>query len=452
MMEIQDVHDSEKPLQPDRTTRRRKNMGFWSKTMFQRIFLQSLCRLIIYLNKIYQDFGAVNTYHSEHAPYFEIISLLCLILPSMVFAIYQSFAEFIKNENFTAKAIITKFVNGLLLMPWQIKRHLDGLYFSSQNLCSFRPAKSDEKENLLFVNRNAETLEFFEDFYAGFIQVVMQIYILSVETNNKYSFIIGEVIGSALSIFSMLIAIRRRDDGILTGFLSLIGWTSMFTSRILVFALAAIIIKQWIILLCLIHVIGFTIWVYKIAMEALDADPHADRSKKRGFGTIVLIFFFFGLPSLVMWPYMFHLKEKQRPLRFLSVAFIENLILVSLWYGLHSTQAKTDIYWLMAVIITTTMATLFLSLYFCCKPSKVDQVVLHDMRYTDTDSYGIYFEFCDIVFNLTVEKEVKELLEIVREQPELTHPRYRQQQQQQQQQQQPQVDQPTSLTSDRQSP
>ena len=116
-------------------------------------------------------------------------------------------------------------------------RHLDGLYFSSQNLCSFRPAKSDEKENLLFVNRNAETLEFFEDFYAGFIQVVMQIYILSVETNNKYSFsnilfkkkfciiliflffisVIGEVIGSALSIFSMLIAIRRRDDGILTG-------------------------------------------------------------------------------------------------------------------------------------------------------------------------------------------------------------------------------------------
>lgn len=114
---------------------------------------------------------------------------------------------------------------------------MDGLYFSSQNLCSFRPAKSDEKENLLFVNRNAETLEFFEDFYAGFIQVVMQIYILSVETNNKYSFsnilfkkkfciiliflffisVIGEVIGSALSIFSMLIAIRRRDDGILTG-------------------------------------------------------------------------------------------------------------------------------------------------------------------------------------------------------------------------------------------
>lgn len=103
-------------------------MGFWSRTLFQRIFLQSLCRLIIYLNKIYQDFGAVNTYHSEHALYFEIISLLCLILPSMIFAIYQSFAEFIKNENFNAKAIITKFVNGLLLIPWQMKRYLRKLF------------------------------------------------------------------------------------------------------------------------------------------------------------------------------------------------------------------------------------------------------------------------------------------------------------------------------------
>ncbi|OTF71532.1 XK-related domain containing protein [Euroglyphus maynei] len=307
-----------------------------------------------------------------------------------------------------------------------IIRHLDGLYFSSQNLCSFRPAKENEKENLSFVNRNAETLEFFEDFYAGFIQVAMQIYILSIGTNNKYSFIIGEVIGSALSIFSMLIAIRRRDDGLAT------GWTSMFTSRILVFALAAIVFKQWIILLCLIHVVGFTIWVYKIAMEALDEDPQADRSKKRGFGTVVMIFFFFGLPSLVMWPYMFHLKEKQRPMRFLFIILIENVILVSLWFGLYSTKSKTDNYWLMAVIITTVVATLFLSIYFYCKPSKVDQVVLHDMRYTDTESFGIYFEFCDIVFNLRVEKEVKELLEIVREQPELTHPRYRQQQQQQQ--------------------
>ncbi|KAH7642239.1 xk-related domain containing protein [Dermatophagoides farinae] len=441
-MEIQDVPDSERPLQPNRTSTRRKNMGFWSRTLFQRIFLQSLCRLIIYLNKIYQDFGAVNTYHSEHALYFEIISLLCLILPSMIFAIYQSFAEFIKNENFNAKAIITKFVNGLLLIPWQMKRYLDGLYFSSQNLCSFRQAKDDEKENFFFVNRNAETLEFFEDFYAGFIQVVMQIYILSVETNNKYSFIIGEVIGSALSIFSMLIAIRRRDDGILT-----VGWTSMFASRILVFALAAIIIKQWIVVLCLVHVIGFTIWVYKIAMEALEEmDTQADRSKKRGFSTAVLIFFFFGLPSLVMWPYMFYLKEKQRPMRFLFIVFIENTILVSLWFGLHSTKANTDIYWLMAVIVTTVVATLFLSLYFCCKPSKVDQVVLYDMRYSDTESFGIYFEFCDIVFNLKVEKEVKELLDIIREKPELTHPRYRQQQQQQQ------VAQPTAPEIDRQSP
>lgn len=194
----------------------------------------------------------------------------------------------------------------------------------------------------------------------------------------------------------------------------------MFTSRVLVFVLGAVILKTWILVPIALHVICFTYWVYQIAMEALEMDVSPNRAKKRGTLTLILIFFFFGLPSLVLWPFMFHLKEKKRPMVFLVVIFIENTMIALFWYFLRKTDDKMDMYLLLAVFVTTLMATLFLSLYFCCKPSKVDQVVLHDMRYTDCDSYGIYFEFCEIVFNLHVQREVKELLEVIREQPELT--------------------------------
>lgn len=39
-------------------------------------------------------------------------------------------------------------------------------------------------ENISLLNRNAEVLEFFEDFYAGFLQILLQLYILSMQVNN----------------------------------------------------------------------------------------------------------------------------------------------------------------------------------------------------------------------------------------------------------------------------
>lgn len=39
-------------------------------------------------------------------------------------------------------------------------------------------------ENITLLNRNAEVLEFFEDFYAGFLQILLQLYILSMQVNN----------------------------------------------------------------------------------------------------------------------------------------------------------------------------------------------------------------------------------------------------------------------------
>lgn len=90
--------------------------------MFQRIFIFSLARLVIYLHKLYQDFGAVQTYKEEKSFYFSIISILSLILPSLIYAIYLSLENIIRSGNFYFKVFTTKFVNGALLMPWQIKR------------------------------------------------------------------------------------------------------------------------------------------------------------------------------------------------------------------------------------------------------------------------------------------------------------------------------------------
>ena len=60
----------------------------------------------------------------------------------------------------------------------------------------------------------------------------------------------------------------------------------------------------------------------------------------------------------------------------------------------------THMYLVLGVVCATLGADLFLSGYVICKPKLTDQVVLHKMRATDTESYGIYYEFCDIVFKL----------------------------------------------------
>ena len=97
-------------------------MNVWSNLLFQRIFIFSLARLLIYINKVYQDVNAVQTYYGEKSLYFAVISLLSLVSPSLIYAIYQSFEEIIRATNLELKKVTTKFVNGLLLMPWQIKR------------------------------------------------------------------------------------------------------------------------------------------------------------------------------------------------------------------------------------------------------------------------------------------------------------------------------------------
>ncbi|CAG2122532.1 unnamed protein product, partial [Medioppia subpectinata] len=123
-----------------------------------------------------------------------------------------------------------------------------------------RSPKTEEQEDIVSMQRNAEVLEFFEDFYAGFLQILLQLYILLLQLAKTDGFetkvLIGELIGSGLCVLSMMIAVRRRDDGPLTAVLSFVGWLSLFVSRVIVFSLIGSVIGIYVIILALIHAVS----------------------------------------------------------------------------------------------------------------------------------------------------------------------------------------------------
>jgi hypothetical protein len=49
----------------------------------------------------------------------------------------------------------------------------------------YRTPQSNEKEDIASMQRNAEVLEFFEDFYAGFLQILLQLYILMLQIEQE---------------------------------------------------------------------------------------------------------------------------------------------------------------------------------------------------------------------------------------------------------------------------
>lgn len=179
------------------------------KRSFQFLLILSLIRLIVYLNKIYQDTNAISVYFSGSDILFSMISASAVIMPPLTYAIFLTSKCFIasitsssviKSTSSSSKDvdavadveketsspdtspstgdIMTRVINGLLLIPWQIKRHLDLLYFTSQRVCDWRSADEMETGQMIEMEREAEILEFFEDFFAGFIQILLQIYIL----------------------------------------------------------------------------------------------------------------------------------------------------------------------------------------------------------------------------------------------------------------------------------
>jgi hypothetical protein len=316
------------------------------------------------------------------------------------------------------------------------------------------------------MERNAEILEFFEDLYAGFIQILLQTFLIfsayfdfdaTRDEKGRYKelYLVSQLVASCLSVSSMLIAVRRRDDGPLTGFLSFAGWTSIFVSRVLVISLAATALKWIIVVLALIHVLAVSIWVYNIAVQshvaAMVTRPEGMTQwadTRRRVSTAIMTFLFFGIPSLVIWPIMFQLKERRRPLCFLIIITVENLILLAIWFvqpGNNVTdRIGSDELIVVALIVISTLAgVFFLAVYVFCKPKYTDQVVLYEIRESraqeaptlirrdgpnsrsaNATQYGIYYEFCDLVFKLPSTHKIASDLEEVRALTRATEPSF----------------------------
>lgn len=94
---------------------------FKSKT-FQFLLLVSFVRLVIYLNKLYADYDATVTYYNDRDIWFSVLSLASLLLPCFIYALYLLGRELVRKQSVTASELGTKAVNGLMLIPWQIKR------------------------------------------------------------------------------------------------------------------------------------------------------------------------------------------------------------------------------------------------------------------------------------------------------------------------------------------
>lgn len=58
------------------------------KIVFQKLMILSIYRLVLYINKLYQDVNTAKEYFSEQDFYFFIISIITLITPPLVYSIY----------------------------------------------------------------------------------------------------------------------------------------------------------------------------------------------------------------------------------------------------------------------------------------------------------------------------------------------------------------------------
>ncbi|RWS20278.1 hypothetical protein B4U80_07668, partial [Leptotrombidium deliense] len=342
----------------------------------------------------------------------------------------------------------TRTVNGLLLIPWQIKRyrvsfkniqivirsnklrttpikitlidcnhrhancidrHLDVLYFSAQRICFWRKPNVDESNDMQQMERSAETLEFFADFYAGFIQILLQLYIIIGCIQWKWNtvWMIGQVIGSTLSILSLLLAIRRRDDGPLSLIFSFLGWIMLIIARVFVLSMVSSFFHFWTLLFCVLHAVLVTVWIYRIAIESHSKNTNDTIHKSSAIpvNTIrqrvtlwLLTFWFFGFPSLLYWPIMFQLKEHRRPQKLLMITFCENALMLCIWLlfiGGFRNMNTFEISLAVSVLFSTIIGVIFLSFYIMWKPKYTDLLVLHEMKVENSHNYGIYYEFCD---------------------------------------------------------
>lgn len=384
---------------------------------FPWLLTVSVVQLAIFLNKLYQDSAAVGKYFADSDFNFCVVSAGCLFVPALIYIIYIVSAYIKEQEDPEPKEVGTKVVHGLLLVPWQIKSRVEVLQFSAQRVCQTRKPTAKELEEKSLLDRQAAVLEFFAAFYAGLTQLLLQLYIIIVALDQKqpYKALTGEIIASGLTLVSMMAAVRRRDDGILTGSLAITGWMSIMVSRAVAIALAARVLFWWVLLICIGHALFVSFWVTSIAVGTYQ---ESSLSKKRKAALFFLVLAVFGLPSLTYWPIMFELKKNRRPLLFLLLLLLENVLLVLLWAWLREdrTWYKHDVVLVAVTATCYVMGFLFVLLYVCCKPKYTDHVVYHDMKARNADSFGMYFEFCDTAFKLRRKEELETRLKEIREQ------------------------------------
>jgi hypothetical protein len=63
---------------------------------------------------------------------------------------------------------------------------LDVLHFVTQKVGILRKPRPDERKVISSMKQKAEVLEYFEDFYAGFLQILLQLYVLMLEIDRKF--------------------------------------------------------------------------------------------------------------------------------------------------------------------------------------------------------------------------------------------------------------------------
>lgn len=392
-----------------------------------------------------------------------------------------------------------QFLHGVLFVFWQLKRQVDVLAYLVERSCLWRKPRDDEKDELGRLRTGSDGLEWFQDFYAAFLAILAQVYTLgsnwsqnvaplhtstlqsalsgAVSANSpdlaisqtartlsgvlreqeltgknldgKDLLIMSEIIVSIAVVFSLLVAVRRRDDGPLTLGLSILGWGSIFASRIIIIALAFVHIG-WKIMLALVvvHVIGITGWIYKIAIDShnnksSESEEHKwnDRTDDKTISSsieletgqvksgniemtdggnvdagnletsnwsvmehvvlVAQILSLFAIPSLFYWPIMFNLKLHCRPFKYLVLIMTQNFILIPIiWLTISSTATAGQWYLLGAVGSFSIIGFVFVSLYVSCKPSLTEYFARADELFNEAEKSGIYFEFCSRVFKM----------------------------------------------------
>ncbi|XP_015784480.1 uncharacterized protein LOC107362013 [Tetranychus urticae] len=401
---------------------------FTTKYRYQILFVLSLFKFGVWLHKLYEDVGQAIEYSNDADTAYFIISVLMLILPTLMCLIYMILTKLIDIRcQPSQKDIIVALINGLLLVPWQVKQCLDTLHYSAQRICDRVWSVYDAKV-VFSMGVDCDLLEFFEDMFSGFLGICLQLYIILVnwgwtgEEMQDTKLVTGELIGSILSLLSMLEAIRRRDDRFLSSLYVRLGWISMFMSRALAICLATTIIKSWIIVIIFAHAIAINSWVFYIARQSYidvilnDLEAILDWKIAFGRGRLLLwllSFVIYGLPSIIYWPLMFQMKDAGRTQLFLVIILIENVCFGAIWtVGVCSYQITTIsfnhlVYVNLTLLIMTLFSIFWLLRYLHHKPYNVDKKVLMKILNEEGETqeevaldYGVSYIFYSKVFAL----------------------------------------------------